>query len=190
MALPTNRRISLSPPIKRLYLFDHDIACPKMTVLMITFALGMVVGAQLWGSRPLLEVPLGSQQSERHLLSGSIHRLEDTPFRHTAHRDENGRPVMKQQLIEAFIVPNVAGYSVASVLPGQRVDSHEHATMHEFFYVLEGSAIFTIDGKETTARPGTFFHLAPHEVHGIFVPPDSADGEMKMLVSGVVVENR
>ena len=118
--------------------------------------------------------------------SGSVYHLSDTPVRNTAHVDRLGRPITKQQFVEPFEVPNVAGFSVATLLPGQDVSSHQHESMHEFFYILEGKGVFIIDGKEESVEPGTFLHIAPHEKHRISVPVGGA--KMKILLSGVVVE--
>jgi quercetin dioxygenase-like cupin family protein len=92
--------------------------------------------------------------------------------------------------LEPFAVPTVSGYSVASMHPGQNVPIHEHESMHEFFYILEGTGIFLIPGtkEELRVSPGTFLHFSPHESHGILVPEDSPDGDLKMLISGVVIE--
>lgn len=176
---------------KQSRVFDHDTTCARISVLIITFIFGMALGAQLVGSRLFLGDRPSSRKSIRKIiLSGSIHRLSDTPLRNTSHKDDNGRQITKQQFLEPFLIPNVAGYSVATLLPGQRVAPHQHSTMHEFFYILEGTGVFTIDGKDTQVEPGTFLHVAPHEIHEIVVPSDSSTGEMKMLVSGVVVEDR
>lgn len=206
MALPMTTRMTrlmssaaTSKRNNRSLLVNHDTFCgvriPVAVLVIFTFVFGMAVGAQFWGSsrRPLLTGVHDQPKSNEKLLlvSGSIHRLADTPPRNTAHKDKDtGQAITKQQFLEPFLVPNVAGYSVATLLPSQRVESHEHSTMHEFFYILEGTAIFTIDGKETHVEPGTFVHVAPHEVHEILVPADSAAGAMKMLLSGVVVEHR
>ena len=119
-------------------------------------------------------------------LHGSVKRLDDVPSRPTSHVDQQGRPITKQQLLEAFVVPNFVGFSVATFLAGQRMmPAHEHENLHEFFYVLEGTGVFEIDGVEKKMGPGTFLHLAPHERHGIWVPDDG--DPMKMAVFGVTV---
>ena len=120
---------------------------------------------------------------------GSIKHLKDTPSRPTSHVDQHGEPVMKQQLLEAFVVPNFVGYSVATFAAGQEMAPHEHENLHEFFYVLEGKGIMNIDGTEQAMKPGSFYHLAPHERHGIHVPKD-ADESMKLAVFGVTVGKR
>lgn len=149
--------------------------------IAISFLFGAFLGSQItWRRLP----PTNSQSIAR----GSIRSLSDTPIRNTVHRDDNGQPITKQQFLEPFYIPNLAGYSVATLLPGQRVDAHRHETMHELFYIIQGTGVFTIDGQETPVQPGTFIHVAPHEVHSILVPLESSGTSMQMLVTGVVVE--
>lgn len=122
--------------------------------------------------------------SNKGPLHGSVKLLEHTPVRPTSHVDQQGKPITKQQLLEPFVVPHFVGVSVATFAAGQELTGHEHENLHEFFYVLEGSGRMDIDGKQHKMEPGSFFHLAPHERHGIQIP---ADGSMKMAVFGVTV---
>lgn len=109
-------------------------------------------------------------------------------MRKTSHVDDQGRPITKQQMLEPFVVPNFVGVSVATFLPGQTLmPVHEHETLHEFFYVLDGSGIIQVNGVDHEVAPGSFLHMAPHEPHGFWVPED-AKKPLKMLVSGVIVE--
>ena len=64
--------------------------------------------------------------------------------------------------------------------------SHEHETMHEIFYVLEGKGVFQFDGVQHDVGPGTLLHLAPGESHGIWVA-EKEEGPLKMFVTGVAV---
>jgi quercetin dioxygenase-like cupin family protein len=147
--------------------------------VLIAFLIGILVG------RYLEKPPQGAQIST---VSGSVHRLDETPIRNTLHKDALGRPITKQQFLEPFVVPHVTGYSVATIRPGQTLQVHEHESMHEFFYILEGRGTFQIGGsKDVPVAPGTFLHLAPHESHGIAVPEDSPDGNLKVLLSGVTL---
>lgn len=156
-----------------------------------------------------------SSASSNMMISGSIQRLNEIPYRNTSHRDEYGKPIIKQQLLEPFAVPYVTGFSIATISSRQRVQIHQHESMHEFFYVLEGSGIFYVgergnrvqEGrrlndpangiiKNETVTPGTFLHFAPHEDHGIFVPSSHGDGdiddddgnELKVLIVGIIVD--
>ena len=63
---------------------------------------------------------------------------------------------------------------------------HEHETMHEIFYVLEGKGIFQINDIEHTIEPGVFLHIAPKEPHAIWVPESEQDA-LKMAVTGVAI---
>jgi hypothetical protein len=73
---------------------------------------------------------------------GVIKALSDTPVRNTVHIDDDGRPITKQQLLEPFVLPNLVGLSVATFLPGQTMmPPHEHESLHELFYVIEGKFI-------------------------------------------------
>ena len=70
---------------------------------------------------------------------GSITHLDDIPIRKTSHVDEEGRPITKQQFLDAFVLPDFVGFSVATFLPGQvMMPPHEHETLYEIFYVVEG----------------------------------------------------
>lgn len=70
---------------------------------------------------------------------GFITKLSVTPIRNTSHVDDKGRPITKQQLLDAFVLPNFVGFSVATFLPGQTMmPPHEHETLYEIFYVIEG----------------------------------------------------
>jgi len=120
---------------------------------------------------------------------GTVTQLSTTPIRNTVHIDTEGRPITKQQLIEPFLIPNLVGVSVATFLPGQTMmPPHEHETMHEIFYVLEGEGVFQIDGVEHDVGPGTLLHFAPGEAHGIWVKKEGKkEGPLKMFVTGVAI---
>jgi quercetin dioxygenase-like cupin family protein len=143
--------------------------------IAFAFVAGILVG------RILLHPTASTKKGPLH---GSVKRLEDTPVRPTSHVDQHGKPITKQQLLEPFVVPHFVGVSVATFTAGQELTPHEHENLHEFFHVLEGSAQIEIDGRQHKMEPGTFFHLAPHERHGIQIP---GDGSMKMAVFGVTV---
>lgn len=145
----------------------------------------------------------------------TITRLSDTPMRATSHMDSaTNQPIMKQQLLEAFLVANLAGLSVATLLPGQMVPSHHHnPDFHEFFYILEGNGFLYLNNddsddnskgsgkevrnslqskkKKNPQHPmpfdaGTFIHIVPGDAHALSVSAD-ANEAMKMVVFGVTV---
>lgn len=150
------------------------------TKILLAFFLGIIVDKILLRS----QAPTNLDASA--LVRGSIKRLEDTPSRPTSHVDQQGKPIMKQQLIEAFLIPKFVGFSVATFEAGQTMSPHEHTNLHEFFYVLEGTGIIDIDGKEYAMEPQSMFHLAPHEQHALRVPRDASNA-MKIAVFGVTI---
>jgi quercetin dioxygenase-like cupin family protein len=101
-----------------------------------------------------------------------------------------GNPITKQQFLEPFVVPRFVGFSVATFKAGQTMmPVHEHKSMHEFFYVLEGTGMFQIDDVTHEVSPGTFLHMAPGEKHGIWVPKEASGGDLKVAVCGVTLED-
>mmetsp|Transcript_24030 Transcript_24030/g.37050 ORF Transcript_24030/g.37050 Transcript_24030/m.37050 type:complete len:182 (-) Transcript_24030:374-919(-) len=147
--------------------------------VIIAFLMGLIIGTGTTTSWSKQDVGT---------TTGMIRQLSEVPYRATSHKDKNtGKSIMKQQFLEPFVVPHFVGFSVATFDAGQTMmPAHAHETLHEFFFVLEGSAVFVVDGVEHKVGPMTFFHLAPGESHGIYVPEDSVDGAMKMAVFGVV----
>ena len=148
-------------------------------------------------SHPTEVLTTSTSKSSVTKVISSIQDLKDVPVRSTSHQDDHGSPITKQQLVEPFAVPNVAGISVATILPGQRVDMHKHETMHEFFYVLEGQGTFAMtgdknnDGGGRVVRQGSFIHCAPLDMHGITVSTNVNDAvPLKVLLFGVVVEDQ
>jgi quercetin dioxygenase-like cupin family protein len=110
---------------------------------------------------------------------GTILQLDSVPLSPTSHRNKDGIYILKQQLIEPFAVSqNLAGISIATLQPHQTIEAHAHATMHEFFYVLEGHGTITVNGRLQPARKGTFVHVAPFESHAI-----SATDEKMILMN-------
>lgn len=149
-------------------------------LVVVALCIGIVVGSLLQKGYATVKVDMGPKH-------GSIQQLEQIPFRKTSHIDEEGRPIMKQQILEPFVVPNFVGYSVATFKPGQiMMPPHEHKSLHEFFYVIQGTGIIQKDGIDNKVKPGTFLHMAPFEKHGIWVPKDATE-DMKMVVCGVTV---
>ena len=128
-----------------------------------------------------------TEQHEKGPLHGRIVESSDLLDRDTSHIDRKGRPIKKKQFIEPFEIPNLSGFSVAELVPGQTVSDHKHDSMHEVFYILSGTGLFTIDGKESKVSRGYMIHLSPKEKHQI-VAQESPDGSpLTMAYFGVTV---
>mmetsp|Transcript_12000 Transcript_12000/g.14999 ORF Transcript_12000/g.14999 Transcript_12000/m.14999 type:complete len:180 (+) Transcript_12000:223-762(+) len=157
--------------------------------LVIACAIGICLGAALQHVYSTSYALVKQQQDlKSYTTTGLVTTLDETPVRKTSHVDEKGRPITKQQLLEPFVVPNFVGYSIATFLPGQTMmPVHEHRSLHEFFYVVEGWGYIQKDGVDHKVEKGWFLHMAPHEKHGIWVPED-AEGPLKMAVCGVTLD--
>ena len=53
------------------------------------------------------------------------------------------------------------------VEPGKSTHAPHHHVEEEFFYILEGTAQFYLDGKTVTAGPNTSFYCPSNMEHGI-----------------------
>ena len=127
------------------------------------------------------------EKAEQAIVStpkhGSVVHISNVPSRSTSHTDSQGQPIAKQQLIESFDIPNLAGCSVATLLPKQRIELHQHVSMHEFFYILEGNLWGQIaEDSKIQLKPGSFVHVVPGEQHSFW---NEADHPSKMFFCGV-----
>jgi mannose-6-phosphate isomerase-like protein (cupin superfamily) len=178
--------------------------------VMVAFLVGLWMGARFRNniapSHPRTRASSPTKAATPNSVPaalGSVYRLSDIPSTNTSHTDHFGRPITKQQLIHPFEIPTIAGFSVAILRPGQEVQFHEHVSMHEFFYILEGHATFRMkqqpvqhgkDGEDDNSKEkvvevptGTLVHVPPRVQHAITVDERSPHGDMKMLVVGVVI---
>jgi len=51
--------------------------------------------------------------------------------------------------------------------PGQRTKPHYHETVTDHYYIIEGTAVFTVDGREYNASKGDLLVIEPGETHMI-----------------------
>mmetsp|Transcript_8694 Transcript_8694/g.13406 ORF Transcript_8694/g.13406 Transcript_8694/m.13406 type:complete len:163 (-) Transcript_8694:66-554(-) len=152
----------------------------SVTPLALAFCAGILIGGAIQCQNSNSKNVFGPTK-------GVVLELADVPFRKTSHIDEEGRPIVKQQLFDPFLVPNFVGFSVATFKPGQiMMPPHQHKSLHEFFYVVEGTGVIQKDGVDHQVKAGTFLHMAPFEKHGIYVPKEAIE-DMKMVVCGVTV---
>jgi mannose-6-phosphate isomerase-like protein (cupin superfamily) len=138
--------------------------------------------------------------------SAPILCLHELPSRPTSHTDSNGREITKQQLIwpssssPIAVPPTLAGCSVATLRPDQRIDFHQHETMYEFFFVLSGKGVVqkveSSDGntnqnasvrvQTTTIKEECFIQAMPGEQHSFFVSGEETK-DLKMFYCGITV---
>ena len=121
------------------------------------------------------------------LTHGIVLNFDDLPFKNTVHVDKSGVPIRKKQYIQPFVIPNLSGFSVVILSVGQTVETHEHESMHEIFYIVTGQASFVIDGVTHIVGPGTVVHLAPHEKHSIEAVQSQDGKDLTLAYFGVTV---
>ena len=76
-----------------------------------------------------------------------------------------------------FTQENTLNMSI--VEPGKSTHAPHHHPEEEFFYILEGTAQFFLDGKTVTAGPNTSFYCPPNAEHGI---SNAGKTDLKYLV--------
>mmetsp|Transcript_28250 Transcript_28250/g.40451 ORF Transcript_28250/g.40451 Transcript_28250/m.40451 type:complete len:175 (+) Transcript_28250:58-582(+) len=155
---------------------------------LLGFVAGSIFGALVQKSMSTTTL---NRQPANYASKGMVASLKDIPHRPTSHVDTDGNPITKQQFLEPFVVPRFVGYSVATFKAGQTMlPVHEHKSMHEFFYVLEGSGFFRVNDVDYEVSPGTFLHMAPGDKHGIWVPKENTKGDLKVAVCGITLDDK
>lgn len=56
-------------------------------------------------------------------------------------------------------------FSIIEIAPGRVLETHVHEEEDDAFYILEGEMIFTVEGKDVPAPPGTFVLVPPETEH-------------------------
>jgi quercetin dioxygenase-like cupin family protein len=85
--------------------------------------------------------------------------LADCPKEPTRH----GNP--KQVFLRGGVIPHVTQVAVATFSECVETELHSHPTMYEIYFVLEGRAIYSVDGTTFEVRPGDFFFVPPGAIH-------------------------
>jgi quercetin dioxygenase-like cupin family protein len=81
--------------------------------------------------------------------------------------------VSPQELKEATQGGYLELVSEFEVAGGGLVDPHSHPT-HEFYYVLRGRGIMTVEGDERQIAQGDLVHIPPDAVHSLRPVSDNA----------------
>lgn len=69
-------------------------------------------------------------------------------------------------------------FAIVQFMPGKDFKAHYHNIMEENFYILEGTAEITVDGKIYNLTAGQMIHIEPKEVHYV---RNVSDKVMKMV---------
>jgi quercetin dioxygenase-like cupin family protein len=68
---------------------------------------------------------------------------------------------------------------------GQSLAPHDHDS-HEFYYLIRGSAVMTIDGEDRPVGVGDLVHIPPNAVHSITDTSVSGAEGMRALAFAVM----
>lgn len=79
----------------------------------------------------------------------------------------HNRRIKKRMMIRPGEIPQVTYFSQAVFPPGEIADVHAHDHMVEVFFVVSGSGLIKVDGKEYRLDKGTCIAVAPGESHEI-----------------------
>ena len=85
----------------------------------------------------------------------------------------------KMQKASLFETPQMF-CDVYGLEPGQAQKPHRHAEATKFYYVVAGTALFTVGGREQTLGPGGLAWAAPGEEHGV---TNATDERVVLLVA-------
>ncbi len=91
----------------------------------------------------------------------NIVHLQDIPEAGISHNPE----IKKRVMIGNGAIPNLTTFAEATFKPGQSVELHAHATMHEVFFILSGKAVFHVNGKDIAVVPGDCITINAGEMH-------------------------
>lgn len=83
------------------------------------------------------------------------------PWEGVSHNPE----IMKRVFLRSGDVPVITTFGQAVLQPGQSVTVHQHETMYEVFYVLDGVARFVIAGNTLEVKAGDCVVIEPNEQH-------------------------
>jgi mannose-6-phosphate isomerase-like protein (cupin superfamily) len=56
-------------------------------------------------------------------------------------------------------------FSIIEIAAGRELEAHVHENEDDAFYILDGEMIFTVEGRDIAAPPGTFVLVAPGTEH-------------------------
>ena len=95
---------------------------------------------------------------------GNVIRLEDVPWR----RNDDPRDWLNfKRLIWQETGSSELTVGIGELPPGKVLGLHHHVGDAEFYYVLKGRAIVTVEDLKVDATPGTAIYIPPDAKHSI-----------------------
>lgn len=75
--------------------------------------------------------------------------------------------VIKKVMLSNDTIPNLMMFNSAIIKPNDNVESHQHETMYEVFYINKGNIEFTIDSEKIKLTKGDTVTIEPKEIHSL-----------------------
>ncbi len=72
---------------------------------------------------------------------------------------------MKSVILRGGVLPDVTQVAVATLQESDVMEPHQHDTMYEIYYCLEGEATYHVAGEQHPVRPGDFLVVPPGAEH-------------------------
>jgi len=110
-----------------------------------------------------------------------IVKLKDIPVEGVSHQPE----IKKQVMIKNGEIPQVTGFSQAVFKPGQKCEEHQHPTMYEVYFVLEGEAKLTVNNKEYQISKDNCIMIEPKELHKV---ENNSDKNLVWVYFGIATD--
>ncbi|KAM3567846.1 hypothetical protein VYU27_010016 [Nannochloropsis oceanica] len=159
------------------YSFLPPVHSPSV-LLYVVLAIVVYVLGYLHGKAAVPSPPFPSTASTSPPPKGQIMFVGDLPFKSVNHLpDAQGRFIQKQLLLSTNQIPSLTGFSRAVLKPGQTVERHTHASMHEVFWVESGKGTFLLDDMPTAVGRGWYMHVPPQQPHSIVNSAPASEGE-------------
>lgn len=75
--------------------------------------------------------------------------------------------IKKKMMLSPGELSSLVQFSQAEFPPGEAVEPHRHATMHEVFFVQQGSGTITVEGNEQAVQSGSCLWVEAGEAHAL-----------------------
>jgi mannose-6-phosphate isomerase-like protein (cupin superfamily) len=83
-------------------------------------------------------------------------------------------PYVLEALLQESEERSATAYRVM-VLPNQRTNVSFHRVAEEFYYVIAGSGVAVLDGREFALKAGDFLRLPPGTTHGFITQSEALE---------------
>ena len=106
--------------------------------------------------------------------------LNEITFVETAH----GGCLKQVFMNNESLMNKVTQIAFGVLKPGETCDLHNHPTMYEYFYFINGYGIYIIGDKKIRLQPGIFLEIPPKINHKLI---SNGTGDLEFVYWGVAI---